>query len=54
MNAVALADGITSGGRDGARQSLHDFWKAVSDAARFSPIQRSPVDRLMGRFSLDR
>ena len=54
MNAVALADGMTSGGRDGARQSLHDFWKAVSDAARFSPIQRSPVDRLMGRFSLDR
>ena len=54
MNAVALADGITTGGSDGARQSLHDFWKAVSDAARFSPIQRSPVDRLMGRFSLDR
>lgn len=54
MNAVALADGITTGGSDGARQSLHDFWKAVSDAARFSPIQRSPVDRQMGRFSLDR
>lgn len=54
MNAVALADGLTTGGRVGARAALHDFWKAVSDAARFSPIQRSPIDRLMGRFSLDR
>ena len=54
MNAVVLADGFERGGRDGARAALHDFWKAVSDAARFSPIQRSPWDRITGNYSLDR
>ena len=53
MNAVALADGMARGGREGARSALADFWKAVSDAARFSPIQRSPLDRLVGNYSLD-
>ena len=53
MNAVVLADGFERAGRDGARAALHDFWKAVSDAARFSPIQRSLWDRATGNFSLD-
>jgi NTE family protein len=53
MNAVALADGMARGGREGAREALEAFWKAVSDSARFSPIQRSPIDRLMGNYSLD-
>lgn len=53
MNAVVLADGFERGGREGARAALHDFWKAVSDAARFSPIQRSPWDRAAGNYSLD-
>ncbi|MBD3895043.1 patatin-like phospholipase family protein [Halomonas sp. ML-15] len=53
MNAVVLADGLHKGGRNGARDALHAFWKAVSDAARFSPIQRTPWDRLMGNDGLD-
>ncbi len=53
MNAVVLADGFERGGRDGARTALHDFWKAASNAARFSLIQRSPWDRAAGNFSLD-
>ncbi len=53
MNAVVLADGFTSGDPDVARAALRDFWKAVSDAARFSPIQRSPWDKMRGDFSLD-
>jgi NTE family protein len=53
MNAVALADGMARGGRDGARESLQSLWKAVSDSARFSPVQRSPLDRMTGNFSLD-
>ena len=53
MNAVVLADGWQRGGRDGARAALKGFWRAVSDAARFSPLQRSPLDRLFGNFSLD-
>jgi NTE family protein len=53
MNAVALADGMARGGRDGARASLNQLWKAVSDSARFSPIQRTPLARMTGSYSLD-
>jgi NTE family protein len=53
MNAVVLADGLQRAGRDGARQALADFWRAVADAARFSPIQRSIWDRLTNSYSLD-
>jgi NTE family protein len=53
MNAVALADGIMEGGRDGARAKLKAFWRAVSEAARFSPIRRSPMDVWLGTWSLD-
>lgn len=53
MNAVVLAHGYEVGGAEGARAGLHAFWKDVSDAARFSPIRRSPWDRLLGRYSLD-
>jgi NTE family protein len=53
MNAVVLADGLVQGGRSGARAALEAFWKVVSDAARFSPIQRTIWDRLTGNWSLD-
>jgi NTE family protein len=53
MNAVVLADGFERGGPEGARAHLRTFWKAVSDAAKFSPIRRSPLDKLLGRYSLD-
>lgn len=53
MNAVVLADGLARGGRDGAREALAQFWRAVSDQARFSPIQRGPFERLTGSYSLD-
>ena len=54
MNAVVLAEGLRGGDREQARQALRDFWRAVSDAARFSPIQRSLWDRLSGNYSLER
>ncbi len=53
MNAAVLADGWTDGEADGARAALERFWKRVSRAAAFSPLQRSPIDRLMGRWTLD-
>jgi NTE family protein len=53
MNAVVLADGYARGGRQGARDALGVFWKAVSDAAAFSPIRRTAWDKLWGRYSLD-
>jgi NTE family protein len=54
MNAAVLADGWQRSGREGARSALEGFWRAVSKAAMFSPIQRSPLDRLIGKYSLDR
>lgn len=53
MNAVAAADGLMRGGADGAREALERFWRTMSEAARFSPIQRQPYDVLMGNWSLD-
>ena len=35
MNAVALAQGWTKGGAEGARESLTDFWNAVADCSPF-------------------
>src|SRR5262249_3566495 len=37
----------------GARAALDKYWRSVAHAAAFSPLQRSPLDRLMGRWSLD-
>ena len=53
MNAVVLAAGMTEGGRPGARTALEEFWRAVSDAARWSPLRRTPLDKLTGSWSLD-
>jgi NTE family protein len=53
MNAALVADGWTQGGSEGARAALEAYWRRVSRAAAFSPMQRSPLDRLMGRWTLD-
>ena len=53
MNAAVLAHGWTEGGAKGARTALEKFWQRVSQAAAFSLLQRSPIDRFMGRWTLD-
>jgi NTE family protein len=53
MNAVVMADGLVKGGRAGAKQALEKFWRKISDAARFSPIQRGPLEILTGNWTLD-
>lgn len=53
MNAVSLVSGFETGGREGARGALEDYWKAVSRAARSSPVQRTLLDRMWGNWSLD-
>jgi NTE family protein len=53
MNAAVLADGWMDGGAEGAREALDKYWRRVSRAAAFGPLQRSFFDRLMGRWSLD-
>lgn len=53
MNAAVLASGWTGGGAAGAREALNAYWDRVAHAAMFSPLQRTPVDRALGRWSLD-
>jgi NTE family protein len=53
MNAAVLADGHSAGGREGAKNALHDYWRRVSDAARLSPFRRSPLDVMLGRWTMD-
>ncbi|MEM6489706.1 MAG: patatin-like phospholipase family protein [Pseudomonadota bacterium] len=53
MNAVVAAQGMYDGQAEGARRALHDFWYAVAEAGKGSPIRRSPLDVLFGNWSLD-
>ena len=43
MNAVVYAYGKLKG-NDGARQALHDFWKAISDAGQKFAMKKMPWD----------
>jgi NTE family protein len=53
MNAAALVDGYAKNGADGARAALEHFWRRVSQAALLSPLRRTPLDVLLGRWTLD-
>jgi NTE family protein len=53
MNAAVLAHGHMAGGAAGAKAALEEFWRRVSRAATFSPFRRTPLDMLMGRWTLD-
>jgi len=53
MNAVVYAYGAIHG-PEAAREALHNFWKAISDAGeRYSPIKRSPIEKLMQGHNLE-
>jgi NTE family protein len=53
MNAVVMAEGLVTEGYAGARKALRQFWQGVAHAARTSPLQRSPIEALMGGWRLD-
>jgi NTE family protein len=53
MNAAVLVDGHAKGGADGARAALENFWRCVSNTAVLSPLRRTPLDILLGRWTLD-
>lgn len=49
MNALAFAQGMQEGGRDGARKKLEEFWWETSKAgALFSPVHGNPFEKMMG------
>lgn len=53
MNAALLAYGLAEGGREGAKSALAGFWRRIADAASFSPLQPTPMDRLLHNHSLE-
>lgn len=53
MNAAVMASGHVHGGAEGAKAALATFWKSVSEASRFSPIQRGPLEMLTGQWTLE-
>ena len=52
MNAAVVAYGMTIGGREGARKALTNFWRRISHSSQSSPLQPSPMDRLLRDHSL--
>jgi len=53
MNAAVLVDGHARGGAAGARRALEAYWRRISEAAQWSPFRRTPVDVMLGRWTLD-
>jgi NTE family protein len=53
MNAAVLISGQAAGGAEGAKAALEQFWRRVSDAAVLSPFRRTPLDVMLGRWTLD-
>ena len=59
MNAVVLAYGNMTGGRGGARASLYNFWKKISEVgAIYSPLKQMPWEYVQshwtGNWNMDR
>ena len=53
MNAAVMISGYEEGGPEGGRAALERFWRRNAEAAQFSPFRRTPIDILMGRWTLD-
>jgi len=53
MNAAVLIAAHAEGGAEGARAALERFWSRVAQASLFSPLRRSPLDILLGGWTLD-
>jgi NTE family protein len=49
MNAVVFAQGLRTGGIEGARAALESFWRKVSASGAWTnPLQRTALDHLFG------
>jgi NTE family protein len=53
MNAAVFADGIGRGGRAEAKRALEMFWRNISQAAQYGPLQPSPFDSATSGWNLD-
>ncbi len=53
MNAAVFADGMGRGGRDEAKRALEMFWRNISRAAQYGPLQPTPFDPAGRGWNLD-
>jgi NTE family protein len=53
MNAAILVDGYAEGGAEPAKARLELFWQSVSRAALLSAFRRTPLDVMLGRWTID-
>jgi NTE family protein len=53
VNAVLMADGLASGGREGAKRLMQIFWRKMSDMTSYSIIAPSFFDRMNPNFGLE-
>jgi NTE family protein len=53
MNAAMLVNGYNKGGREGARECLATFWRRISEVAAFSPLHKTPIERMLTGWNLD-
>jgi NTE family protein len=53
VNAIMLADGLTRGGAEEARNRLGEFWRAASLGGNLPELQRSVVERLFSFMPLE-
>ena len=53
VNGTLLAYGITAGGREFTRDLLRRFWRRISEIAATSPLQPTPLDRVLGLGRMD-
>lgn len=54
MNAVVYAYGALKG-KDGARQALHNYWQAISEAGqKYGMVKRSPWEQMFGGWTMDK
>jgi NTE family protein len=52
FNAVALADGLAAGGREGARKKLRTYWHRVAEVSSQSIFKASPFDKANSDYGL--
>src|SRR5260370_13779334 len=53
MNAAVFADGMGRDGRAEAKRALETFWRNISQAAQYGPLQPSPFDQASNGWNLD-
>ncbi len=53
MNAAVLVSGFAHGSYEGARRSLEEFWRRISELAVFSPFQQTMIQRWLTGWNLD-